>query len=108
MEEIHHIHKLDAPSGTAITLAEGVLDKIDIKSEWKLDSAKEKNQLKITAKRIEEVPGTHSVEYHSGIDSIEIKHTAHSRQGFASGAVLSAEWVIDKKGVLGMDDMLKL
>ncbi len=108
MEEIHHIHKLDAPSGTAITLAEGVLENIEKKSQWKLDEAPADQDLKIVAKRIEEVPGTHVVEYKSEIDSIEIKHTAHNRKGFASGALISAEWVADKKGVFGMDDMLKL
>ena len=108
MEEIHHIHKLDAPSGTAITLAEGVLEHIEKKSEWKLDETSNDDHLKIVAKRIEEVPGTHVVEYKSEIDSIEIKHTAHNRKGFASGAVLAAEWVADKKGVFGMEDMLKL
>lgn len=108
MEEIHHIHKLDAPSGTAITLAEGVLEHIDKKGDWRLDTAETEQDLKIVAKRIEEVPGTHIIEYKSPIDSIEIKHTAHNRQGFASGSVFAAEWVADKKGVFGMDDMLKL
>lgn len=108
MEEIHHIHKLDAPSGTAITLAEGVLEKFDSKKNWALDEAKTAEELKITAKRIEEVPGTHSITYNSPIDSIEITHTAHNRTGFALGSVLAAQWLKDKKGVFGMDDMLKL
>ena len=108
MEEIHHIHKLDAPSGTAITLAEGVMDNFSNKTQWSLDKAEKDSDLKIVAKRIEEVPGTHVVEYKSPIDSIEIKHTAHNRTGFATGAVISAEWLKDKKGVFGMEDMLKL
>ena len=108
MEEIHHIHKLDAPSGTAITLAEGVIEKFDSKKNWSLDEAKHADDLKIIAKRIEEVPGTHSITYNSPIDSIEITHTAHNRTGFALGSVLSAQWLEDKKGVFGMEDMLKL
>ena len=108
MEEIHHIHKLDAPSGTAITLAEGVIDHVDSKNKWALDESKSPEDLKIVAKRIEEVPGTHIINYNSVIDSIEIKHTAHNRTGFALGSVLSAQWLKDKKGVFGMDDMLKL
>ena len=108
MEEIHHIHKLDAPSGTAITLAEGVMDNFDTKNQWALDEVKADDDLKIVAKRIDEVPGTHVISYNSPIDSIEIKHTAHNRTGFALGSVLSAQWLKDKKGVFGMDDMLKL
>jgi 4-hydroxy-tetrahydrodipicolinate reductase len=108
MEEIHHIHKLDAPSGTAITLAEGVMENFKDKKQWSLDEAKSADDLKIVAKRIDEVPGTHVVSYNSPTDSIEIKHAAHNRTGFALGSVLSALWLKDKKGVFGMDDMLKL
>lgn len=107
MEEIHHIHKKDAPSGTAITLAEGVLANNPAKKQWTLDKGG-KDDLVITAVREEEVPGTHTVKYESDIDLIEIKHLAHSRKGFATGAVIAAEWVKDKKGSLSMDDMLKL
>ncbi len=107
MEEIHHIHKKDAPSGTAITLAEGVLENNTSKAQWTLDKGAEKD-LVITAVREDEVPGTHTVSYESEIDLIEIKHLAHSRKGFATGAVIAAEWIKDKKGSLGMDDMLKL
>lgn len=106
MEEIHHTKKLDAPSGTAITLAEGILEKTDY-SDWKLSEAAE-NEIPITAKRIDEVPGTHTVAYTSAIDSIQLKHTAHNREGFALGAVVAAEWIIGKTGVFTMKDVLGL
>ncbi|MHC0442634.1 4-hydroxy-tetrahydrodipicolinate reductase [Flavobacterium sp. 3-210] len=106
MEEIHHIHKLDAPSGTAISLAKGVIENSNY-SEWTLDEAK-KNQIHIEAKRIGEVPGTHTVNYDSAIDSIEIKHTAHNREGFALGAVIAAEWLAGKTGIYTMKDVLNL
>ncbi|WP_298480454.1 4-hydroxy-tetrahydrodipicolinate reductase [uncultured Maribacter sp.] len=106
LEEIHHTKKLDAPSGTAITLAEGVINNSDY-TKWKLDEA-DVHQIPITAKRIKEVPGTHTVAYDSTIDSIEIKHTAHNREGFALGAVIAAEWIIDKKGIFSMRDVLNL
>jgi 4-hydroxy-tetrahydrodipicolinate reductase len=105
MEEIHHIHKLDAPSGTAITLAEGVIKNSDY-SNWTLEQANQ-NQIHIEAKRVGEVPGTHAVFYDSEIDSIEIKHTAHNREGFALGAVVAAEWLLGKKGVFSMRDVLR-
>lgn len=108
MEEIHHIHKLDAPSGTAITLAEGIFEKFDMKKEWELDQASSPEKLAIVHKREGEVPGTHVVTYNSPVDSIEIKHTAHSRQGFALGAVLAAEFLAGKKGLFGMNDLLKI
>jgi 4-hydroxy-tetrahydrodipicolinate reductase len=108
MEEIHHIHKKDEPSGTAITLAEGVLKNLDRKTDWKLYFEEQESDIAITSKRIGEVPGTHSTIFRSDVDEIEIKHTAHSREGFALGAVLAAEFIVGKKGVLGMDDMLKL
>jgi 4-hydroxy-tetrahydrodipicolinate reductase len=109
MEEIHHTEKKDAPSGTAITLAEGLLENLNRKSKWVLsDQHKQRDEISIEALRIEKVPGTHTVTYTSSIDDLEIKHTAHSRQGFALGAVLVAEWIIGKKGLLGMDDFLKL
>ncbi|MRX67798.1 dihydrodipicolinate reductase [Flavobacterium resistens] len=106
MEEIHHIHKLDAPSGTAISLAKGVIENSNY-SEWTLDDAKN-NQIHIEAKRIGEVPGTHIVNYDSAIDSIEIKHTAHNREGFALGAVIAAEWLAGKTGIYTMKDVLNL
>lgn len=107
IDETHHIHKKDAPSGTAITLAEGVINHIERINEWKLDE-QHANSLTIKAYRQDEVPGTHSVQYSSSIDDIEIKHTAHSRAGFAKGAVMVAEWLVDKKGVLSMDDFLNI
>ncbi|WP_406844439.1 4-hydroxy-tetrahydrodipicolinate reductase [Flavobacterium soyae] len=106
MEEIHHIHKLDAPSGTAISLAQGVIQNSDY-SNWTLDKAK-KDEIHIEAKRIGEVPGTHTVNYDSAIDSIEIKHTAHNREGFALGAVIAAEWLAGKQGIFTMKDVLNL
>ncbi|AWK02873.1 4-hydroxy-tetrahydrodipicolinate reductase [Flavobacterium crocinum] len=106
MEEIHHIHKLDAPSGTAISLAQGVIENSNY-SEWTLEEAKN-NQIHIEAKRIGEVPGTHTVNYDSAIDSIEIKHTAHNREGFALGAVIAAEWLAGKQGIFSMKDVLNL
>jgi 4-hydroxy-tetrahydrodipicolinate reductase len=107
MDEIHHTEKKDAPSGTAITLAEGVLKNIDRKTNWVNSDSKESHDLAIRSFRIGTVPGTHTVKYTSLMDDIEIKHTAHTREGFALGAVMVAEWVKDKKGVLNMDDFLK-
>ncbi|GAB3222992.1 4-hydroxy-tetrahydrodipicolinate reductase [Algoriphagus aestuariicola] len=108
LEEIHHTEKKDAPSGTAITLAEGILRNTDKLSEWYLvgQSAENEQSLPIIAKRIDPAPGTHIIRYSSEIDEIEITHTAHSRQGFALGAVLVAEWIQGRKGVLSMDDFL--
>jgi 4-hydroxy-tetrahydrodipicolinate reductase len=105
MEEIHHTQKLDAPSGTAISLANDIIANSNY-SSWTLSDANE-NQIAISAKRIENVPGTHSVFYDSAVDQIEIKHTAHSREGFALGSVLAAEWIIGKKGVFSMKDVLQ-
>ena len=106
MEEIHHTQKLDAPSGTAITLAEGVIKHTDY-ANWTLETPIS-NEIHIEAKRIENVPGTHSIFYESEVDQIEIKHTAHSREGFALGAVVAAEWLVGKKGVFTMKDVLGL
>ena len=106
IEEIHHTQKKDAPSGTAITIAEGIL-KHSEKEQWKLDSANN-NDLNISAKRVDDVKGTHIVNYFSEIDTLTIKHTAHSRDGFALGAILAAEWLIGKKGVFTMKDVLKI
>ncbi|BCY28482.1 4-hydroxy-tetrahydrodipicolinate reductase [Flavobacterium okayamense] len=104
MEEIHHTQKLDAPSGTAISLANGIIKNTSYEN-WTLDEANE-NKIHIDAKRIENVPGTHSVFYDSEVDQIEIKHTAHSREGFALGSVVAAEWILGKKGVFTMKDVL--
>ncbi|WP_281231996.1 4-hydroxy-tetrahydrodipicolinate reductase [Flavobacterium gelatinilyticum] len=106
MEEIHHIHKLDAPSGTAISLAQGVIQNSSY-ANWTLEEA-QNNEIHIEAKRIGEVPGTHTVNYDSAIDSIEIKHTAHNREGFALGAVIAAEWLAGKQGIFTMKDVLNL
>lgn len=106
MTEIHHIHKLDAPSGTAITLAEDVVSEMHDLQDWKLAPEGGAGYLSITAEREGEVPGTHIMRYDSEVDTIEIVHTAHSRQGFALGAVVSAEWLYGKHGVFGMNDLL--
>lgn len=102
--EIHHTEKKDAPSGTAITIAETIL-KYSEKEEWKLDGNKE-NELKISAKREEDVKGTHIVQYKSSIDTISLKHEAHSREGFAKGAILAAEWLKNRTGIFTMKNVL--
>lgn len=107
MEEVHHIHKLDAPSGTAITLAEGIIENLDRKERWTLDAENSPADIAIHAVREGEVPGIHEVTYESDVDCITIKHSAKSRKGFALGAVIAAEFTCGKKGFLGMDDMLK-
>lgn len=104
IEEIHHTQKLDVPSGTAITLAEGIIAETD-KTGWHLDTAAE-NEIPIVAKRIDNTPGTHIITYSSEVDTIEIKHTAHNRNGFALGAVMAAEWIVGKQGVFTMSDVL--
>jgi 4-hydroxy-tetrahydrodipicolinate reductase len=106
MEEIHHTQKLDAPSGTAISLAKGIIENSAYDS-WTLDQPTE-HQIPIDAQRIENVPGTHSVFYNSPVDLIEIKHVAHNREGFALGSVMAAEWLVGKKGVYSMKDVLAL
>lgn len=106
IEEIHHTQKLDAPSGTAITLAEGIIENSNYK-QWKLDTDTE-GIIPVTAKRIGQTPGTHTINYENNVDSIEIKHTAHNREGFALGAVTAAEWIIGKTGVFSMRDVLNL
>ncbi|GAB3917764.1 4-hydroxy-tetrahydrodipicolinate reductase [Mucilaginibacter boryungensis] len=115
VEEIHHTQKLDSPSGTAITIAEGIVEGLDRKKEWVnilttdgnegADDMVKADQLLIESLRIENVPGTHTVVYDSEVDSIEFKHTAHNRNGFALGAVLAAEWVQGKKGFYSVKDM---
>lgn len=108
LEEIHHTHKKDSPSGTAITLARQVLQQITQKKKWVNETSNNKEDLEIISKRIGEVPGTHSIKYTSPVDDIEIIHTAHSRMGFAGGAVLAAEFIIGKKGIFGMKEVLGL
>ncbi|MBI4947703.1 MAG: 4-hydroxy-tetrahydrodipicolinate reductase [Bacteroidetes bacterium] len=123
MEEIHHVHKLDAPSGTAITLANQIIENVNRKKKYvntspPIPSPKGEGsfspakifpeELEIISKRIDEVTGTHSVKYFSSIDDIEIKHTAHNRKGFATGAMLAAEFLKGKKGIFGMNDLMQL
>lgn len=115
VEEIHHTQKLDSPSGTAITIAEGIIENLDAKKEWVNalsadgaehgDDSVKSDQLLIESFRIESVPGTHTVIYDSEVDSIEFKHTAHNRNGFALGAVLAAEWIQGKQGFYSVQDM---
>ncbi len=112
VEEIHHTEKLDSPSGTAMSIAEGILDQLDRKSEWVnelvgsgTELITKPDQLLIESHRIEEVPGTHTVIYSSEVDEIEFKHKAHSRAGFALGAVMAAEWLHDKTGFFNITDM---
>ncbi|MGV3706225.1 MAG: 4-hydroxy-tetrahydrodipicolinate reductase [Arcticibacter sp.] len=112
VEEIHHTQKLDSPSGTAITIAEGILEGLDRKTEWVnnlVDDGKEvvnkPDQLLIESLRIEDVPGTHTVIYSSEVDEIEFKHTAHSRAGFALGAVIAAEWLKGRKGFYSVENI---
>ncbi len=109
LDETHHIHKLDAPSGTAITIAEGILENHDGYAKWVLDTGGEvsESELPITAHRIGEVPGIHKVTYKSGVDEISIEHSAYSREGFAKGAVAAACFMVGKIGVFSMDDLLK-
>lgn len=104
MEEIHHTEKKDAPSGTAVTLAEGILEGFTKKQNWVNEITSAEDKLGIESLRIGKTPGTHTVTYSSAIDEIELKHTAHGREGFALGSVVVAEWIKDKRGVLTMDD----
>lgn len=118
VEEIHHTQKLDAPSGTAITIAEGILENLDAKKQWVNaltadgkdgdENNAKVDDLLIESYRIDSVPGTHTVIYDSEVDTIEFKHTAHNRNGFALGAVLAAEWIQDKKGFYSVADMFDL
>ncbi len=106
LEEIHHTQKLDAPSGTAITLAEGIIANSTLDG-WVLGET-EANKVPITSKRIGEVPGTHTIAYTSDVDTIAITHEAHNREGFALGALVAAEWLVGKKGVYTMKDVLNM
>ncbi|MCX6180873.1 MAG: 4-hydroxy-tetrahydrodipicolinate reductase [Bacteroidetes bacterium] len=107
MEEIHHTQKLDAPSGTAITLAEGIIENTDRKTKWVNDKSSQQDELEIISLRIENIPGTHTVSYNSEIDEIFIRHTAKNRKGFALGAVIAAEFMKGKSGFYGMKDLIK-
>ncbi|MBC8004351.1 MAG: 4-hydroxy-tetrahydrodipicolinate reductase [Verrucomicrobia bacterium] len=108
MEEIHHTQKLDAPSGTAITLAEGILENIPSLTTWVNNTTDNSQELGIISQRTGEVPGTHIINYDSEVDTIQISHRAKSRKGFAFGAVLAAEFSQGKKGVLNMNDLLNI
>lgn len=107
MEEIHHTQKLDAPSGTAISLANDIITQHESYNSWKLDES-EKATIPITAKRVKDVPGTHTVTYKSDVDTVNIEHIAHNRQGFALGAVIAAEWIHGKTGIFTMNDVLNI
>ncbi len=107
MEEIHHTQKLDAPSGTAISLANDIIAHNSNFEKWQLDESGEKS-IPIVAKRIADVPGTHTIKYESEVDTISIEHIAHNRQGFALGAVVAAEWIVGKSGVFSMNDVLNI
>ena len=107
LKEVHHTQKKDAPSGTAVTLAEGVLEYSQSKKEWVNTEAQKAEQLSIISERVDPAPGTHHVKWSSDIDDIEIIHTAHNRKGFALGAVLAAEYIHDKKGLFTMKDVLQ-
>jgi 4-hydroxy-tetrahydrodipicolinate reductase len=107
MEEIHHTQKLDAPSGTAISLANDIIEEHSSYQQWRLNEKLDAT-VPIVSKRIENVPGTHTVNYESAVDTINIKHTAHNRDGFALGAVIAAEWILGKSGVFTMKDVLNI
>ena len=107
IEETHHTQKQDAPSGTAITLAEGIIEESSYEG-WTLSPETAEQKIEIEAKRIENIPGTHKINYDSEIDSIEITHTAHNRSGFGLGAVIAAEWIVGKKGIFTMRDVLNI
>ncbi|MCQ2959817.1 MAG: 4-hydroxy-tetrahydrodipicolinate reductase [Bacteroidales bacterium] len=108
VQEAHHNQKLDAPSGTAITIAQGILENIDRKKDWRLNEFKSTDELQVVSTRLGSIPGTHIVTYDSADDTLEIKHAAKSRRALAFGAVIAAEFVKDKKGVFGMKDLLDI
>ena len=108
MTEIHHTQKIDAPSGTAITIAEGIIENSDNKNSWVNNSSPSENEILINSERTGTVPGTHIVEYFNDIDTITLKHEAHSRKGFALGAVLATEFIANKTGVYNMNDLLNI
>ena len=106
--EIHHTEKKDAPSGTAITLAEGIIENLEDKNKWVSNNIPEQNEVPIWSAREGKEPGTHIVKYISDIDQIEISHVAYGREGFALGAVIAAEWIVGKKGIFGMKELLSI
>jgi 4-hydroxy-tetrahydrodipicolinate reductase len=108
LKEIHHTQKKDAPSGTAVSLAEQVLENLKAKKKWVTGTSAKAEELSIISERIDPAPGTHIVKYSSGIDDIEIIHTAHNRNGFAQGAIQAAEFIYNKKGIFNMSDVLQL
>jgi 4-hydroxy-tetrahydrodipicolinate reductase len=108
MTEVHHTQKLDAPSGTAISLADDILETLPTKTSWVNDTTPKENEMNIKSERVGQVPGIHTVKYESEIDFVEITHSAKSRKGFAFGAVLAAEFCLENKGILTMKDLLKL
>lgn len=108
IKEIHHTEKLDAPSGTAITLANDLISISSSKSKWVKGDSSDSNELPIISERIDKVPGTHTIKYQSEVDSIEITHTAFNRKGFAYGAVIAAEWIVGKKGFFEMREVLNI
>jgi 4-hydroxy-tetrahydrodipicolinate reductase len=108
IDETHHTQKKDAPSGTAITLAERIIQEQPLIKKWQSTETHDPTSLVIRSQRIDPAPGTHTVKYQSSVDDIEITHTAHSREGFAQGAVLVAEWMVNREGVYSMDDFLKV
>ncbi len=107
ISEIHHVKKLDKPSGTGITLAEGIIDEMAKYDSWKNEETSEPGELPLISERIGDVPGTHIVSYTSDVDKIELRHDAFNRKGFALGAVKGAEWLFEKKGVYSIHDFLK-
>ena len=107
IEETHHIKKLDSPSGTAITLANGIIENSEF-SDWELDKVTSEKNVPIFSKRISDVPGIHKVSYTSDIDKVQINHIAKNRQGFALGALIASEWLVNKKGVYTMKDVLNI
>lgn len=107
IDEVHHTQKKDAPSGTAITLAEGILKHLPFKKQWVNHETQNPSDLVIRSSRVDPTPGTHTVTYRSPVDDLEIRHTAHSREGFARGALAVAEWLPGRHGVLSMDDFLQ-
>ena len=108
IREIHHTQKKDAPSGTAVTLAEQIIENIHRKTGWERETSSDAEKISVVSERIDPAPGTHHVKYSSVIDDIELIHTAHSRKGFAYGAVLAAEYISGKKGIFSMKDVLDL
>jgi 4-hydroxy-tetrahydrodipicolinate reductase len=107
LREIHHTRKLDSPSGTAVHLAEAILGELSRKTSWREADSGQPEELLIEAERIDPTPGTHEITYTSAIDDIEIRHVAHSREGFAKGAIAAARWLVGRQGCFGMSDMLR-